>query len=195
VRPREDLILSDLGLDFGLFVAYFIPGVIGLIGLTYFSAGAREILDGITGKEMSTGGFLVGAIVVLILGMSLSILRFATIDASFRVAIPCLAPPMKRINPNFENLITEGRLSAYNEAKAADKRPYQFYGNTLLALILVAVGILLRAPHSLKRRILFAFGIIVTGLVVLYPAARESHFRFMETVIKMNQLPPVEATS
>ncbi len=182
--------MSDLGLDFGLLIAYFVPGALALIGLTYFSATAREIVKALTGHDRSPGGFLVATVVALVLGMSISILRAGTVDVSFGYQVPGFAPPIEPQGIRYENLTSEGRLAAYLEAKASDKRPYQFYGNTLLALVLVATGILLGGPYKPNQRRLYALGILIVALAVLYPAARLSHFRFMETVSAFNKLPP-----
>ena len=193
---------EDFGLDFGLLIAYVVPGMLVVLGVAAWSPSFRGF-----GKKVWDATSAVGPLTLLIgacltAGMFMSILRAAYLDPSFSLELrpaslqDCLPKhfgPIERDDPDYTRLATKERLAAFLAAQANDKRPYQFYGNALLAWPILVVGSrrYLRS-HSQKvvwRRALWLIAIFVA--VTLYGAARQSHYRYMNTVHAFNDLPQI----
>lgn len=203
---------QDIGLDFGTAIAYLVPGVIATRGISFIYPELRKLFDfGPTGTS-DLAVFAILALVGIAVGFVVSAVRAATIDMSFAVSLlpirrifaANLLPAelrssvtdalaylngVPRVEPCFPNLAVDGRLAAYLEAKAADKRPYQFYGNLIIALVMYLLG------GAFERKGLEADepAVLIVGYSVafltLYGAARRSHYRYMQSVRRFNQLP------
>ena len=72
-------------LDFGLLIAYVVPGVIALYGLCFVSPRLRELWRG-TGVTPTIGGAVLVTLIALVSGRVLSIVRIALMDSTFGVA-------------------------------------------------------------------------------------------------------------
>jgi len=202
---------QDIGIDFGTAIAYLVPGVITTRGVSFFYPELQKLFRfGSEGKS-DLAVFAMLVLVGLAVGLIVSAVRAATIDWSFALSVAwlrdlTLAPlpdgemksaalealeyfgSVKREDPVFARLTVNDRLPAYREAVAADKRPYQFYGNLLIALAIYLGGATLEPvrlhtthPWLLRSAYVGAFG-------MLYAAARRSHFRYMRSVKQLNSL-------
>ena len=117
--------------QFGLLIAYVLPGFVALWGLSYQSPLLRQWL---TSPQASVdfptiGGFLYVALASIALGMTLSAVRWLAID---------------RINeytglarPQWDDTKLQQNLGAYNLLRDIHYRYYQFHANGLLALAVV----------------------------------------------------------
>lgn len=185
-------------------IAYLIPGFVAFRGIAYWNLEAlqlwREAIDG----DMKLGKFATLLAIALVLGLILSSFRSASIDHTFRwdwkqrfPILPAYYHGKGRVDPDFTKLIAPGRLAAYQAAETTDKRPYQFYGNMLLALCVLLLGRgLSPAPHLAACTSLLCYvtkvGYVagcVMGMVGLYNASRTAHWRFARAVEAFNALP------
>lgn len=184
--------MSKFGLDFGLLVAYLVPGLIAAVVLGRHQQGVGHLLSTVVGADEKLAAVSLLTLLALVLGMSVSILRAIIVDPTFQIPMGAMAPPTARVDPNYDNLSQGERLAAYLEAKAAEKRPYQFYGNALLALLILTGSVLIKPADELHlgltRRGVVLFAVL--AIVVLYPASRRSHHRFMSSVSRFNSLLP-----
>ena len=203
---------QDIGLDFGTAIAYLVPGVIATRGISFIYPELRKLFAfGPTGTS-DLAMFAILALVGIAVGFVVSALRAATIDMSFAVSLLPIRKMLAakrlpeeirssvsdaltymnsvpRVEPCFPNLAIDGRLAAYLEAKAADKRPYQFYGNLIIALaIYLFGGSFERKALETDQPLVLIVGCSVAFLT-LYGAARRSHYRYMESVRHFNRLP------
>lgn len=189
----------NVTLDFGRAIAYFIPGVIALFGFSELFQDVRVLFQPPpTGAESGLVRFTLLVAASIVVGMIVSVLRASTVDRSFGFnlkkmsllgRLPSHYARCPRRWPDYSKLTSEGALEAFREAKADDKRPYQFYGNTLIALLILLGAKFLSGgsflPQTLELRVIGAV-IILTALLLLYLAARFSHWRYMETIAKLN---------
>ncbi len=188
--------MKDFGMDFGLLIAYFAPGSLALWGSTFW---VPELGDIVSRQQSSAPAFASLVIAALMLGMLLSVVRASTVDRTFAMSmqwVPFSAgTALARSSggpsePDYAVLCKKEVLDAYLEAKASNKRPYQFYGNTMLALVLCTGGYLKwnlvgAAPWTLRETALLLLTLIACHF--LYLAARNSHQKFVKAVAEINK--------
>ena len=198
---------QNMTLDFGVLIAYAVPGALALGGLASSSPPLRALLARAYSSESTIGPTTLLLIASVVVGMILDVLRASWLELSFKIDLQKLRFPAlkhahfgraKRADPCYTKLATKERLGAYLEAKARDWRPYQFYGNTLLAILIFFPGLvkaeLVPDPiNNLSGLLLAVVTLFVLG--TLYVAARVSFYRFMSTVVDFNALgQPSETT-
>src|SRR5258708_14517343 len=128
-------------LDFGVFIAYLLPGVIVLYGATFVVPQMRDWLQPGAGR-LGIGGAVLVTRVALIAGRLISIFRVVLIESTFTTPVPLLScaerpalggiPPL---TPDYRQLFDSGRRDTFLLAIANEQRPYQFCGNTAVAVI------------------------------------------------------------
>lgn len=151
-------------LDFGMVIAYLLPGFIALYGLRYLSPAVNQLIglsytkDGGIGIEIAIVAFALSAGVVV---------------SAFRANV--LDPLQERSGvgkPDFDvsKLKDEKALKAYEAAISNTYRFAQFYGNTFVALLFLTAarawatgGLLTNVPVVV---------IVLIALVVLFIAHR-----------------------
>jgi hypothetical protein len=111
--------------NFGIFIAYVLPGYTALKGLPFLGSPVTWN-SAISGTEATIAGFLSGSVEAIFAGLSVSLLRWLVLDSlHHRTGLP---PPrwdfaaLERTAPAFEFLVQ----SHY--------RYYKFYANMVVAL-------------------------------------------------------------
>lgn len=125
--------VGDLsGRNFGLLIAYLIPGFLVLLGLGTVSESVDLWLRGVGAGGPSVGSALYVLIGSVACGMTASVIRWAVLDTlHHRTGI---APP--RLD---ESKLAD-RLEAFDYLVECHYRYYQFYGNTFIALLLASAA-------------------------------------------------------
>jgi hypothetical protein len=177
--------LKEITLEFGVLIAYAIPGVFALFGVATFVPDIGALLSQRQTEQWLSTAVLVAGLSVT-LGMFVSVLRASTIDASFLVRVPILAQrigphwgKLARVDPSYARLASKDVLAAFQEAKANDKRPYQFYGNMLVALVILETS---RFQHVTIGEL----GLALSMILGFYFAARKSYYRYVTAVAELN---------
>jgi hypothetical protein len=194
--------MPALGADFGIILAYLVPGYITLWAISSLSKPIANLFQTAAEGEKRALAVFALTIVSLGTGMFVSILRAGTLDKSFELKVPFCASPqwgsVPRADPDFVALMCTGHRESFLLAEASDKRPYQFYGNMALAItIATAVAVLkMRKAFSPVGRgryvlVMVAWAIM---LVTFYSGARLSHYRFMKAVREINCVPCLPPT-
>ncbi len=120
--------MSDISSrNFGLLIAYLIPGFIVIWGLGQWSPEVAAWLAGSDGSGPTIGGFLIISIASIAAGMTASALRWALVDTIHH------ATGVHR--PDWSDVFLHERIKAYEWLVENHYRYYQFYANTLVALI------------------------------------------------------------
>jgi hypothetical protein len=194
--------MPALGADFGIILAYLIPGFLTLWAAKHVCAPIQNLFNHAQESEKRAVTFLALTVSCLATGMFLSIVRASTVDKSFALPLcsgadgsTCKAT--SRVDPDFVALACEGLREAFLLAEARDKRPYQFYGNMVLALTIAVILIGLKRdgrsspqPPLWRRSGGKCLPILVAAwlaaVVPFYWAARTSHYRFMKAVSGIN---------
>ncbi|MGI6414769.1 MAG: hypothetical protein ACOX1P_03800 [Thermoguttaceae bacterium] len=113
------------GQNFGLVVAYLLPGFVALWGVSCFSPTVRTWIMASHPKDPTVAGFMYVTLASLGAGMTVSAVRWALIDQIHHAT--GIKPPVWR----FANL--EGNLRAYQTLVEYHYRYYQFYSNMFTA--------------------------------------------------------------
>ncbi|MBI1827330.1 MAG: hypothetical protein HY287_04015 [Planctomycetes bacterium] len=111
--------------NFGLLIAYWIPGFIALAGVGMLSPPVAAWLSAEPGPSL--GGFLYSTMASLAAGMTVSALRWAMIDTFHH----CTG----LIRPEWDDSRLTERLPALEYLVETHYRYYQFYGNSFVAMV------------------------------------------------------------
>jgi uncharacterized membrane protein YuzA (DUF378 family) len=190
--------MPSTSLDFGLFIAYFIPGVATVWALSLLFEPLAELFDR-ANDDKRLGSVLALVTLSLVTGMVVSILRAGVVDHTFEVSYPfldCTEDPqfgsVRRVDPDYDRLADQGRREAFLQALGQEKRLYQFYGNSLLAILIAGAAwsaTRTRDEGTTVRRQLTLLIIGSCAVIALYGGARMSHYRFMRAVTLLNGRP------
>ena len=119
---------QGVNLDFGISIAYVAPGFIVLLALSAHSPSIQTWFSNQAAGAPTVGGFLFGSLASLCVGLTLSTLRWLLLDRVHHRSIP---PP----SWDFDQL--QDRIDGFQFAVENHYRYYQFYGNSLMAFLLV----------------------------------------------------------
>jgi hypothetical protein len=124
----ESEVMKDLSSkNFGLLIAYIVPGAIVLIGLAAFSPVVQTWLLHPSTATPSIGGFLFVTLASVAAGMTASAVRWATIDRLHHwTGIE---------KPAWDDSRLPERLEAFEALVEAHYRYYQFHSNSLVAML------------------------------------------------------------
>ena len=127
-RPIESEVMKDLsGKNFGLLIAYILPGAIVLIGLGAFLSFVRSWLLSPSEAQPTVGGFLFVTLASVAAGMTASAVRWATVDR--------LHHWTGVVKPAWDDSKLNERLEAFKAIVEAHYRYYQFHSNCLVAML------------------------------------------------------------
>lgn len=150
--------------NFGLFIAYLIPGFAFLWGLSYFSPAIREWIEPSSGTAPSVGGVLYVSIASTGLGLIVSSVRWLVIDKIHHVTgIKQPAWDFSKLHENIE---------AYMVVVEFHYRYYQFYANLLFATAFTYTS--WRIDVGLKVPILFQDILFSVLAVILFVSSRDT---------------------
>jgi hypothetical protein len=111
--------------NFGLIIAYLLPGFVALWGVSYFSPTVAGWIAVSQRDGPTVAGFMYVTLASLAAGVTVSAVRWAVID-QLHHATGVVPPAWK-----FANL--EGKLQGYLALIENHYRYYQFYGNMFVA--------------------------------------------------------------
>jgi len=112
--------------NFGLVIAYLIPGVTALWGTSFYSDTVRTWLSGTSPSPPTVGGFFYVTLGSIAAGLTASTVRWTVIDTIHHwTGVPHAACDFSRLRHN---------VAAVGLLIDIHYRYYQFYGNTLVAL-------------------------------------------------------------
>ena len=111
--------------NFGLIIAYLIPGYLALHGVAKLSPAVQLWMAG--QPEPTVGGFLYLTLGSIAAGMTVSAVRWALVDTiHHRTGLP---------RPSWDDSKLTERLAGLEYLVEAHYRYYQFYANSLVAII------------------------------------------------------------
>ena len=117
--------------NFGLLIAYVLPGFVALWGISHFSPTVDSWITSSQQGAPTIGGFLYVTLASLVAGLTVSAIRWAVIDTLHHAT--GLKPPQWE----FANL--DDRLQGFHGLVENHYRYYQFYANGLVALIIAVI--------------------------------------------------------
>ncbi len=114
--------------NFGLLVAYLLPGFVSLLAVAAYSETVQGWLATGASSSPTVGGFLYLTLASLTAGLLVSTIRWALVDPLHH------ATGVRPSDWNFGSL--KDRLPAFEMLVESHYRYYQFYANMLVAVIL-----------------------------------------------------------
>jgi hypothetical protein len=161
-EPKETKVLSEL--DFGTYIAFFLPGVLGLYAMVPLSQRVAELFTQVVTKDSTVGASFLLLVGGLVVGTVISGVRAVTLDW----ILVWHKPKLK-----FRSLADKDTRIAHKEAINNTYRFYQFYGNMVLALAFyISVRYLLAGVDYHKEKVLFGMDLVV--LLALLIQSRKS---------------------
>jgi hypothetical protein len=120
--------MGDLsGRNFGLLIAYVLPGFVALWGLSYSSDAIRLWLQGTAASAPSVGGALYVVLASVACGMTANAVRWATIDQLHHLT--------GLDHPDWDDSRLQERLEAFDYLVENHFRYYQFYSSTVVSVL------------------------------------------------------------
>jgi uncharacterized SAM-binding protein YcdF (DUF218 family) len=113
--------------NFGLLIAYIIPGFIALAGLGFAFDPIARWLVADASNAPNLGAFLYAMLASLGAGMAVSSVRWALLDSAHH--------SLGIQRPNWDDSRLDRKLAAFDYIVENHYRYYQFYGNTLIAVL------------------------------------------------------------
>jgi hypothetical protein len=114
--------------NFGLLIAYVLPGFVTLWGVGLVSPAVHLWLVGSTAGGPDVSGFLYTSIASIAVGMTVSAVRWATVDS--------LHAATGLVRPAWDDSRLSEQLRGFEALVENHYRYYQFYANMLVALAL-----------------------------------------------------------
>jgi hypothetical protein len=123
--------MKEIRENFGVIIAFLLPGFLLLWGLSFSFENVAQWLAASSGEEApAIGEFLYATLASLALGLLISAFRWATIDTLLgRLGV-------KDPGLDFGKLKEKDRYEAFIGAVENHYRFYQYYSNTLIAIVL-----------------------------------------------------------
>lgn len=160
--------VADVSQQFGIIIAFLLPGFIFLWPFQYFSPTVAIWFRGAgfdgSGTSPSGGSFLLVVVASLAAGLLISAIRWAVFDC-------LLLRRFRRIKIDYSRL--EEKLTAFTLINENHYRYYQYYSNSSIALIGWAVA---QALRGLPRTPLLVASVVAFLVVelILFLAARDA---------------------
>lgn len=157
-------------LDFGILIAFFLPGFVSLYALSNMSSRVAEVFKAVLLKDQALGASFLILVASLVAGIVTSSFRELTLDWLHNKT----GASIRQLN--YRTLAAGNQLEVFREAINNTYRYYQFYGNTLIALIFLGVLRYVFAGFSVYQElVLFIVNIIaVLALFIRSRQARQS---------------------
>ena len=118
--------------NFGLLIAYLLPGLTSLWGASHFSETIRAWLGDASPWAPTVGGFLYVTVAAVIAGLTVSTVRWMVVDTLHH----CTGIP----RPRWDFSRFNEKVSAYDALGEVHYRYYQFNANMLVALAFAYVS-------------------------------------------------------
>ena len=159
--------------NFGLLIAFLLPGFTALWGASYFSETLRAWLGTVPPDAPSVGGFLYVTLASVAAGIMASTVRWAVIDKIHHWT--GLREPLWDFSRLQEN------VSAYNVLREMHLRYYYFYGNVLVSLVFVYIA-RRSALGFFSAPLGWADLVFVLLAVILFAGSRDTLRKYYERV-------------
>jgi hypothetical protein len=143
--------------NFGLVIAYLLPGFVALWGVSYFSATIRDWLGSTSSDTPTVGGFLYVTVASLTAGLIISAVRWVIVDSIHHVT--------GVRNPRWDFSTLRNRVEAFEMLVSGHFRYHQFYAGMLVAVDFVYVARIIAYGRSWP--IWSTIGFVLLSIVLL----------------------------
>lgn len=151
--------------NFGLLIAYILPGSVALWGIGELWPTAHAWFGDSTAQSPTVGGFLYVTLAAVGVGLFVSTVRWAIVDRiHHRTGIE---------QPRWDFAYLNSSLSAFELLVASHYRYYQFYANTFVAVGLTFCATVL-AVQSVREHLILAVAGTAGVEIVLWLGSRDT---------------------
>lgn len=161
--------------NFGLLIAYILPGFTVLWAVSWYSPTVQTWLGTSIADAPTVGGFLYVTLGSVGAGLTVSALRWLLLDSlHHRTGIP---------KPRWDFSRLDAKLNAFDVLNEQHYRYYQFYGNMLVSLVLATA---LRGWYSIQSTSdgLMLVGIVGLGLL-LFIGSRDTLGKYYRRIAEL----------
>jgi hypothetical protein len=153
--------------NFGWVIAYVVPGLVTLWGVSFFSATVKVWLTSANGASPSVAGFLYVTLASLAAGLTVGAVRSIVIDPLHHwTGIP---------KPELDFSDFQAKFWAFNQIVEGHYRYYQFYAHMAIAVLFVFAAMIASgmSPEGDRERVWISVGVGLLELV-LVASSREA---------------------
>jgi hypothetical protein len=119
--------------SFGLLIAYLLPGLVTLFGLSYWVPQLRGLFNAFVSGGSNLGLFLLLALISIAASLQVTLVRWAVFEE--------LICKRYKLGPqDFKDMRDEGRFNAFRGAVDEHYRYHQFWGCMAVAFPIVFIG-------------------------------------------------------
>lgn len=159
--------------NFGLLIAFVLPGFTALWGVSYLSPVLRSWLLGSAPSGPTIGGFLTVTLASVACGLTVSTVRWATIDViHHRTGLP---------RPRWDFSRLQEHFAAYEMLNEIHYKFYQFNSNALISVLLVVLARRIHFGFFTARVAWLDAGLLLLSLV-LFIGSRDTLRNYYERV-------------
>ena len=171
LKALSDIVMKEESVtDFGLLIAYLLPGGIGLFGVGQLSPEIQTWLGTAALTSVTIGGFLTVTLVAVGVGLLASTIRWLVIDSfHHRTGIK---------PPRWEFARLAEQVEAYEFLVEVHYRYYQFYANSLVAMSFAYFAWRSRTGYGLTLRL--SDGALLAVIILFVAASRDTLRKYYE---------------
>ncbi len=162
---------DSLGLNFGLIIAFLLPGFIFLYGASFSVVPIAVSFQGAAAKETTVGAFLIVMLASLAVGLLLSAFRWFVLDHLFSWM------GIGKETLDFDQLRKPEALAAFHAVVENHYRYYQYYANSLMAIVGAVVMHLFFGDKPIPCGMWL---LVAAALLVLFLGARNALAKYYE---------------
>ena len=169
---------KTFALNFGEAIAFVAPGFLAFKAVSYFSGTAQSWLAAAATGDLTVGPFLFVLLASTVLGIAVSGFRALLIDNLFH----CRWLKGWRIGrPDFKwNQLDGAKLESFKFMNEGYYRYFQFYSNSLIALLILLVARFSKTPRPAWTMWYWLAAMLVVG--TLFWSAHDSYSRYAKAV-------------
>lgn len=159
--------------NFGLLIAYILPGFVVLWGVSVFSATVRSWVGVSADQSPTVGGFLYVTVAAVAIGMVVSTIRWLIVDRLHHLT--------GIAQPKWDFSQLAGKLAAFDLLVDSHYRFYQFHANMLVAVAFTFLAHLLNARYR-PIDLILSFVVIE---VILWVGSRDTLRKYNERTVAL----------
>jgi hypothetical protein len=167
--------------NFGLIIAFLLPGFLLLWFVALSDNDKSEIGPWLKSfSDPSVSGFLYVILASLALGLIISAVRWAMVDHLLGWCFRLCGKPLPEID--FSKLRDPDKFAAFQGVNENHYRYYQYYSNTLVAIVVGGLIYLIQAKESPSPLVTL---IVVALILILFAASADCLFKYHERASKV----------
>jgi len=160
----------QMTINFGLIIAYFLPGILVTYSMRYVSLRIDHLLSAVEEGQVFVGPATILIVGALAAGLIISSVRVVLVDPLIHLT----GVPKPRTD--YRKLAPPEKWAVYSQVVENIYRFYQFYGNIFLGLLMLTIlrYVIGSAKIFASVQSISLFAITAGAVVTLFFAARQS---------------------